>query len=43
MKQEAGEEDEAPLLRSLQRLGSTPTAGDYARTLGHASVVDRST
>ena len=31
--------DEAPMLRSLQRMGSTPTAGDYARTLGYASVV----
>ena len=34
------EEEEDVLLRSLQGLSSTPTAGDYARTLGHASVVD---
>lgn len=31
---------DAVLLRSLQCLSSTPTATDYARTLGHASVVD---
>ena len=33
--------DGGDALLSLQRLSSgTPTAGDYARTLGHASVVD---
>ena len=36
----SNEEEAAMRLRSLQYLGSTPTAGDYARTLGHASFVD---
>ena len=35
---EAAEGDEAEMLRSLQYLGSTPTAGDYALTLGHALI-----
>ena len=35
-----GDDRDGGRLRSLQYLGSTPTAGDYARTLGHATVVD---
>ena len=38
--QETGGGDTAVDVTALQQLGSTPTVGDYARTLGHASIVD---